>query len=359
MRRIVAIAPPRFGVWANVNGSWASFHHPEDPPDASWLRNKALVLEAEALGFATTLVAQQTINPWNEEYGQLEAWSASAALAAVSRRIEIITAIKPALQHPVVFAKQALQMHEISEGRTAINLVNGWFKTEMARAGLTMREHDERYAYGREWITVVKRLLAGQRVSFEGRYFNIDGYQLRPGPWQGQPPRVYFGGESEPARALAADAADTFFINGRPLPEVRSLISDLAARSRRGAAPLRFAIAAFVIARPTQQEADEAFQAALALAALDAPDLRSMSEASDPAVVMRRVQQQYGPRVGTNGGTAAGLVGSYDQVAERIAAFHEAGIGTFMLQFQPFEAEMRRFASEIFPRVERIVARAA
>ena len=56
------------------------------------------------------------------------------------------------------------------------------------------------------------------------------------------------------------------------------------------------------------------------------------------------------PRVGSNGGTAAGLVGSYDQVADRIRAFADAGIELFMLQFQPFEAEMRRFAAEIMPR---------
>jgi alkanesulfonate monooxygenase len=55
--------------------------------------------------------------------------------------------------------------------------------------------------------------------------------------------------------------------------------------------------------------------------------------------------------VGTNGGTAAGLVSSYDTVAARIRAFHAAGIELFMLQFQPFEAEMRCFAEQVTPRV--------
>ena len=59
------------------------------------------------------------------------------------------------------------------------------------------------------------------------------------------------------------------------------------------------------------------------------------------------------PRIGSNGGTAAGLVGSYDQIAERIDAFRAAGIELFMLQFQPLLAEMRDFAAEIFPRVGR------
>ena len=62
------------------------------------------------------------------------------------------------------------------------------------------------------------------------------------------------------------------------------------------------------------------------------------------------------PRVGSNGGTAAGLVGSYDTVARRIAAFHRAGIELFMLQFQPFEADMRRFAEEVTPRVRRLLS---
>ncbi len=73
---------------------------------------------------------------------------------------------------------------------------------------------------------------------------------------------------------------------------------------------------------------------------------------TDPKVVMMQTMQKS-PRVGTNGGTAAGLVGSYDTVAARIREFHAAGIELFMLQFQPLESEMQRFAEHIFPRVKR------
>ena len=54
-------------------------------------------------------------------------------------------------------------------------------------------------------------------------------------------------------------------------------------------------------------------------------------------------------RVGSNGGTLAGLVGSYEQVIERIEAFHAAGVELFMLQFQPLDAELDRFADKIIP----------
>ena len=54
-------------------------------------------------------------------------------------------------------------------------------------------------------------------------------------------------------------------------------------------------------------------------------------------------------RVGSNGGTLAGLVGSYGQVIERIGALHAAGVELFMLQFQPLDAELDRFADKIIP----------
>lgn len=76
---------------------------------------------------------------------------------------------------------------------------------------------------------------------------------------------------------------------------------------------------------------------------------------TDPKVVMMQTMQKT-PRVGTNGGTAAGLVGSYDKVAARIREFHAAGIELFMLQFQPFEAEMQRFAEQVLPRVRDVTA---
>src|SRR6185437_10724295 len=92
--------PMRFGIWALVHGSRAALQDPDEPYDASWERNRALVLEAERLGFHSTLVAQHTINPHHAPQDQLEAWTSSAALAAVTERIEIITAIKPYLYHP-------------------------------------------------------------------------------------------------------------------------------------------------------------------------------------------------------------------------------------------------------------------
>ena len=349
-----ALMRPRFGVWAVVGGSWAARSHPKDPVDASWERNRELILAAESLGFNSTLVAQHTINPHGHQHDQLEAWSASAALAALTHRIELICAIKPYLYHPVVLAKMALQIEQVSQGRFAINLVNAWYKPELEQAGIGFAEHDERYAYGGEWLQVVRGLIAGEQVTFNGRYFHVEDYELRPADTFRGRPRVYLGGESEPARALAAEQADVWFINGQPPEVVAALIEDVRGRPLAGA-PIRFGLSAFVIARDSEREAQEALAYAWELAAKDKPELEQVYANADPKAVMFETFKKFS-HIGTNGGTASGLVGTCDQVAERIREFHELGVELFMLQFQPFEKEMRRFAEEVRPRVESLIA---
>jgi alkanesulfonate monooxygenase SsuD/methylene tetrahydromethanopterin reductase-like flavin-dependent oxidoreductase (luciferase family) len=130
---------PHFGIWALVHGSRAALQDPDEPYDASWSRNRELVLEAERLGYYSTLVAQQPINPHDATLDQMEAWTASAALAALTSRIEIITAVKPYLYHPVVLAKMAMQIEDITGGRFAINWINAWNRPELAKARHRLR----------------------------------------------------------------------------------------------------------------------------------------------------------------------------------------------------------------------------
>ncbi len=162
-----------------------------------------------------------------------------------------------------------------------------------------------------------------------------------------------------PAQELVAAHGDVWFINGQPLENVQGLIESVRTRERAGAA-LRFGLSAFVITRETAAAAQDAYEHLLALAAKDADIRARQKQNTDPAVVMKHTHAYVKtPIIGTNGGTFAGLVGSYDEVAARIEAFGQAGIELFMLQFQPFEAEMRRFAEEIFPRVRAAAKTAA
>ncbi|MFT4199837.1 LLM class flavin-dependent oxidoreductase [Gordonia sp. (in: high G+C Gram-positive bacteria)] len=347
---------PRFGVWAPVWGPFAAQNYPGDPFDASWDLNKRFVLEVERLGYDSTLVAQHNLNPNGHELPELEAWSTAAALAAITSRIEIIAAIKPYLFHPVFLAKIAAQIAEIADGRFAINLVNAWYKPELEKAGLTFAEHDDRYAYGDEWLSIVDRLVAGEHVTHQGENFTIDDYVIRPAD-PAVKPKVYLGGESEPARDLAAKRADAWFINGQPVEVVRELIDSVTSRPRTGD-PVDFGLSAFVIARETEEEAAAELELFWKLANQDAETLEGVFANADPKAVMFETFRKF-PHIGTNGGTAAGLVGTYDQVAQRLVEFYDLGIELFMLQFQPVEREARRFAEQVFPRVSALLERRA
>lgn len=335
---------PRFGVWAPVYGNHGARDHPDDAPDASYRRTRDLVLRAEQAGFDATLVAQHVVHPSAVADDVLETWSTLAALAEVTTSIELIGAIKPLLFNPLVFAKLAANIADIASGRLSINVVSGWFLPELQALGIDVPEHDDRYVYSGEWLDVVTALWSGERVV-------IGTGHDQPAIVAPQPaalPPIYVGGESEPARELAARHADLFFINGRPLADTAELIADLRSRrrTRPGGPPLRFGLSAFVVARDTDAEAQAELDHLQWL--VDRQRRPEIAGGTDPQTRMYQVLEGTS-RVGSNGGTLAGLVGSYERVAERIAAFHAAGIELFMLQFQPIEAELDRFAAHIIP----------
>jgi len=89
------VITPRFGIWVPVYGPWGTRHHPQEPPQPSYARALDIVVQAERLNFADALLAQHMINPMNNDFDQLETWSALTALAQATRHIEIMGAVKP------------------------------------------------------------------------------------------------------------------------------------------------------------------------------------------------------------------------------------------------------------------------
>ena len=177
---------PRFGVWAPVYGNHGARLHPDDAPDASYRRTRDLLLRAERAGFDSTLLAEHVIHPSNTEDDVLETWSTIAALAEATSRIELIGAVKPLLFNPLVFAKIAANIADIADGRLAVNLVTGWFLPELEGLGLDPLDHDDRYAYSREWLGIVTELWAGKHVPIGDR----GGQPALVRPMPANPPAV-------------------------------------------------------------------------------------------------------------------------------------------------------------------------
>ena len=347
----------RFGVWAPYRGKWVI-----DPSKerlvASYDMTRDTTLSAERAGFDTILYAQHTINPLDQTEEIQEAWTVAAAAAAITSKIEIIAAIKPKLYNPAVLAKMALGIEDISHGRFAINVVNAWFKPELERSGIGFPAHDERYEYGNDWLSIVRRLLNGEHVTHHSRFFDIQDYALSPRSRYRKRPVIYTGGESEAGRAFAREFADVYLLNGRPLEDIVPIIDDFR-RHPDASRAVQFGITGFSVTRKTEAEAkavlDEFFKIQDSFY-----DTRraEMVKNVDPQAETISYAKKYGMRmIGANGGTLPGFVGSYDQVADRIVAFWDAGVTTFLLSYFPLIEEQENFAREVIPRVKHLISR--
>ena len=95
----MATAPLRFGIWALVHGPRAAHQDPEEPYDASWERNRDLILAAEELGYDSTLIAQHTINPHQDDLDQLTRCEHGGPPSTFGRSPALSAAERPGVQH--------------------------------------------------------------------------------------------------------------------------------------------------------------------------------------------------------------------------------------------------------------------
>ena len=279
----------------------------------------------------------------------LDAWSTAAALAAVTERLELMVAVRPTFHEPAILAKQAANIDHISNGRLALNVVSSWWADEARRYGIHFEEHDDRYARTEEWLTVVNGAWTQPWFSHSGRYYTVDETILEPKPVRKPRPPIYAGGESEAAKRLITRECDAFVTHGDPVERVAPKVADIQQRRESaGLEPMLYGMAAYAIVRDTEEDA----QRELARITNVSPGSPGYGNYHD-WVSHTRLEQQVSLEdySVSNRGLRAGLVGTADQVAERIIELEEAGVGLLLLQFSPQLEEMTRFAETVMPLV--------
>ena len=331
----------RIGFWPPVYGNWIMTDNPV-AGTASYEYVKETTVLADRCGFDTLLLAEHFIHPNGSKLDLVDAWSTAAALAALTDKIEIIAAVKPGLRAPGVTAKMATNIDHISNGRFAINLISAWWLPEYEMLGAEVLSHDVRYARTSEYIDVMMGLWTQQDFSYSGEFYDIKKASISPKAIQTPHVPIYAGGESEPGRELAARVADIYLLNGRPPEQVKEIVADMKRRANDKERTLRFGMAAFVICRETEEAAQYEFERLLSLHHMDI-------KGGDKEVAMHKAQPDDVKKVGINGGTIPGLVGTPEQIAERMHEFESLGIETFLLQFHPSREELERFSSEVMP----------
>jgi FMNH2-dependent dimethyl sulfone monooxygenase len=339
----------RFGYWLPVFGGWLR-NVADERMEASWAYVKRLAQRSEQIGFDVTLIAELNLNDIKGvEAGSLDAWSTAAALAAVTERIELMVAVRPTFHLPALLAKQAANIDQISGGRLTLNVVSSWWADEARKYGVAFEQHDDRYARTSEWLDVLDGVWSRDHFSYSGKYYRVEDNVLEPKPVSKPRPCLYAGGESAAAKDLIATKCDAYLMHGDPPERVAEKIADL--RGRRGRhsqlAPMKFGVAGYAIVRETEREAQD--------------EVRRITDVKQSAAGYANYQQwlagtQLEQQVSledysvSNRGLRSGLVGTAEQVAERVAGFEAAGVDLVLLQFSPQLEEMERFATAVIGR---------
>jgi FMNH2-dependent dimethyl sulfone monooxygenase len=335
----------RYGYWLPVFGGWLR-NVEDEKMEATWDYVSRLARRSEEIGFDLTLIAELNLNDIKgPQAPSLDAWSTAAALAAVTRSLELMVAVRPTFHSPALLAKQAANIDHISGGRLSLNVVSSWWADEARQYGVHFEQHDDRYARTAEWLEVVNGVWTQERFSFSGKHYRVENTVLEPKPVSKPRPLLYAGGESEAAKNLIARNCDAYVMHGDPPANIRAKIADMAERRERlGFPPLRFGVAAYAIVRDTAEEADA--------------ELRRITDVKQNAVGYQNYQQwlsgtQLEQRVSledysvSNRGLRSGLVGTPEQVKAQIAEFEQAGVDVLLLQFSPQLEEMERFSEQL------------
>jgi len=295
------------------------------------------------------LIAELNLNDIKGvEAPSLDAWSTAAALAAVTEKLELMVAVRPTFHLPALLAKQAANIDQISGGRLSLNVVSSWWADEARKYGVAFEQHDDRYARTSEWLDVVDGVWSRDHFSFAGKYYKVEDNVLQPKPIAQPRPTIYAGGESEAAKELIADKCDAYLMHGDPADRVATKVEDLRKRrAKHQREPMKFGVAGYAIVRETEKEAQD--------------ELKRITDVQQSAAGYENYQQwlagtQLEQRVSledysvSNRGLRAGLVGTAEQVAEKIAGFEAVGVDLLLLQFSPQLEEMETFAHTVIGR---------
>src|SRR5271156_1070628 len=347
----------RYGYWMPVFGGWLRNVENENM-EANWAYVKRLAQRSEQIGFDLTLLAELNLNDIKGvEAPSLDAWSTAAALAAVTEKLELMVAVRPTFHLPALLAKQASNIDNISGGRLSLNVVSSWWADEARKYGVTFEQHDDRYARTSEWLDVVDGVWSQNHFSYSGKYYRVDDNLLQPKPLSKPRPTIYAGGESPAAKELISEKDDAHLMHGDPPERAAEKIKDLSERrAKYKSERLKFGIAGYAIVRETEREAQD--------------ELKRITDVHQSAAGYANYQEwlagtQLEQRVSledysvSNRGLRSGLIGTPEQIQERIAGFEKAGVDLVLLQFSPQLEEMEAFSKAVIGKNAGVSARAA
>ena len=345
----------KLGLFAsNCSGGLTMTKAPERW-DPSWDNNLAAARLAEAAGLEFML----PVGRWHGYRGETDTEGTSfetivwaSGLLAATRRLVVFGTLHVAFISPIFAAKQIVTADHIGKGRFGLNIVSGWNAREFDMFGITLAEHNERYAYTEEWVDVVKRIWS-EHAPFDhaGRYFQLAEVEGKPKPYGDGLPMLVSAGNSPAGRAFAARHADCSFMT---INEIDTLAGEIdGVKKSAGAQRVGVFASGHMITRPTRKEADEYYHYIVyETGDWEAAEHTVKIRMRDRDTVYEKMQKLK-ERMISGLGTFP-VIGSYDDVAESFRRLHDAGLDGMAIGMVNYIDEFPMLRDEILPRLERL-----
>jgi dimethylsulfone monooxygenase len=322
--------------------------------NASWENNLKAAQLADDMGFEFVLPVAR----WHGYGGKTDTEGSSfetltwaSGLLASTQNIVIFGTVHVPLINPVWAAKQIVTADHIGHGRFGLNVVSGWNESEFRMFGAEMREHDERYVYTEEWLSVVRRVW-DEDGPFEhkGKYFHLRDVRSRPKPYAGQRPIIMSAGSSSTGREFARRNVDCLFMTINRLETLKTEIDAL-----RDGLDSRVGVYAsgHIICRPTQKEAEEYYHYIVyEKGDWDAVDNLVRMRASGKTLTVEDMKQMKERLV--SGVATYAVIGSPDTVAGIFKSMTDAGLDGMAVGFVNYINDLPLIRDEVLPRMEHL-----
>jgi F420-dependent oxidoreductase-like protein len=246
--------------------------------------------------------------------GAHDAWATLAGLAALTERIRLGTMVSPAtFRHPSVLARMAVTVDHISGGRVEVGMGSGWYEREHLAHGFPFPSGKDRFELFAEQVEIVVRSWTGERFDHDGPAYSLGGQLALPRPvQQPHPPLVLGGTVKRRFAALAARYANEVNTLGAPNDELRERKARLdraCAEAGRDPGTLGFSVMTACFLGESDADVRERVARFAAL----------RRDGTDPESLVAERRDRW-------------LVGTVEQVAERIDGLRELGVTRVLLQ---------------------------
>lgn len=285
----------------------------------------------------------------------LDVFTFTAAMAQATTYSSVVSTTFAPMVHPVMLAKQTSTIDQISGGRFALNVVGGWNRREFDVFGIDLLDHDERYTYLEEWLTVLRRLWTEKDdFDFDGRYLHLKGAVSRPQPVQLPGIPVINAGMSAVGARFAAQNADVGFIvlQGTDVAAWTRQVTEFKELARSFGREIKIWTTVSVTVRDTDAEARE-YERYFTEEMLDKEAVGSMMEGFVKEAEIKPGTPKYDAmqRTLVSGG-GYGIVGSPETVARELADISAAGVDGVVMKSVDFMDTLGRFERQVLPILE-------